>query len=149
MPESQLLIGLETCFKNLQKALKVNNYYILKVYIWCYPLPPQRTVCTLVKMLTFLDGPLIGPRLTLFERLWGKNLHRSGSDLLNSVNVSHHLLILMQLGCLFPVQQKSSRISHTQPFSNIIVYFENKTLLSIFLQLFLYPCPNKVRRGEP
>ncbi len=40
MPESQLLIGLETSFKNGQKALNVNIYYILKAYIWCYPLPP-------------------------------------------------------------------------------------------------------------
>ncbi len=39
MPESQLLIGLETSFKNWQKALNVNIYYILKAYIWCYPPP--------------------------------------------------------------------------------------------------------------
>ncbi len=30
MPESQLLIGLETSFKNWQKALNGNIYYILK-----------------------------------------------------------------------------------------------------------------------
>ncbi len=41
MPESQLLIGLETSFKNSQKALNVNIYYILKAYIWCYPSPPS------------------------------------------------------------------------------------------------------------
>ncbi len=40
MPDSQLLIGQETSFKNWQKALNVNIYYILKVYIWFYPLPP-------------------------------------------------------------------------------------------------------------
>ncbi len=40
MLESQLLIGLETSFKNWQKALNVNIYYILKEYIWCNPLPP-------------------------------------------------------------------------------------------------------------
>ncbi len=38
---SQLLIGLETSCKNWQKALNVNIYYILKAYIWCYPLPPS------------------------------------------------------------------------------------------------------------
>ncbi len=36
MPESQLLMGLETSFKNSQKAQNIN---ILKAYIWCYPLP--------------------------------------------------------------------------------------------------------------
>ncbi len=40
MPESQLLIGLKTSFKNWQKALNINIYYILKAYIWCYPIPP-------------------------------------------------------------------------------------------------------------
>ncbi len=39
MPESQLLIGLETSFKNLQKAQNVHIYSILKAYIWFYPLP--------------------------------------------------------------------------------------------------------------
>ncbi len=39
MPESQLLIGLETSFKNQQKAQNVNIYSILKAYIWCYTLP--------------------------------------------------------------------------------------------------------------
>ncbi len=35
MPESQLLIGLETSFKNWQKAQNVNIYSILNAYIWC------------------------------------------------------------------------------------------------------------------
>ncbi len=39
MPESQFLIGLETSFKNWQKAQNVNIYSILKAYIWFYPLP--------------------------------------------------------------------------------------------------------------
>ncbi len=39
MPESQLLIGLETSFKNCQKAQNVNMYSILKVYICFYALP--------------------------------------------------------------------------------------------------------------
>ncbi len=38
MPESQLLIELETSFNNWQKAQNVNIYSILKTYIWCYPL---------------------------------------------------------------------------------------------------------------
>ncbi len=38
MQDSQLLIGLETSFKNWQKAQNVNIYSILKAYIWCYPL---------------------------------------------------------------------------------------------------------------
>ncbi len=41
MPESQLLIGLETRFKNWEKAQNVNMYSILKAYIWFYPLPPS------------------------------------------------------------------------------------------------------------
>ncbi len=40
MPESQLLIGLETSFKNWQKAQNVNIYAILQAYIWFYPIPP-------------------------------------------------------------------------------------------------------------
>ncbi len=39
MPESQLLIGLETNFQNRQKALNVNINHILKAFIWCYPSP--------------------------------------------------------------------------------------------------------------
>ncbi len=40
MPKSQLLIGLETSFKNWQKAQNVNIYVPSKVYIWSYPIPP-------------------------------------------------------------------------------------------------------------
>ncbi len=40
MPESHLLIRLETSFKNWQKAQNVNIYSILKAYIWFYSLPP-------------------------------------------------------------------------------------------------------------
>ncbi len=40
MPESQLLIGLETSFKNWQKAQNVNIDTIVKAYIWFYPLHP-------------------------------------------------------------------------------------------------------------
>ncbi len=40
MPKSQLLIGLETSFKNWQNAAQnVNIYFPSKAYIWSYPLP--------------------------------------------------------------------------------------------------------------
>ncbi len=39
MPKSQLLIGLETSFKNWQKAQNVNIYFPSKAYC-CYPLLP-------------------------------------------------------------------------------------------------------------
>ncbi len=38
MPKSRLLIGLETSFKNWQKAQHVNIYFISKAYICCYHL---------------------------------------------------------------------------------------------------------------
>ncbi len=40
MPESQLQIGPETSFKKRQKAQNVTIYFVLKAYIWFYPLPP-------------------------------------------------------------------------------------------------------------
>ncbi len=57
MPTFQLLIWLETSFKNWQKAQHVNIYFLSKVYIYSYPLPPLHSVCTLLKMLTIMDGP--------------------------------------------------------------------------------------------
>ncbi len=41
MPQSQLLIELETSFKTWQKAQHVNIPPILKAYIWCYPFHPS------------------------------------------------------------------------------------------------------------
>ncbi len=69
MPNSQLLIRLETSFKNWQNAQHVNMYFLLKVYICCCSLPlsvwfvhllllppPKCMVCTFVKILTIMDG---------------------------------------------------------------------------------------------
>ncbi len=39
MPESQLLLGLETNIESWHKAPYVNIYSLLKAYIWFYPLP--------------------------------------------------------------------------------------------------------------
>ncbi len=59
MPESQLLIGLETSFKNGQKALNVTIYYILKAYICCYPLPPSVRFVHLWKCWHFWTAPYV------------------------------------------------------------------------------------------
>ncbi len=58
MPESQLLIGLKASFKNWQKALNVNIYYILKAYMWCYPFPPSVRFVHLWKCWQFWTAPL-------------------------------------------------------------------------------------------
>ncbi len=59
MPESQIIIGLETSFKNGQKALNVNIYYILKTYIWCYPLPPLAYGLYTCESVDIFGWPLI------------------------------------------------------------------------------------------
>ncbi len=64
---NQLLIQLETSFKNWQKAQNVNIYSIIKVYIWCYPLPLACLETYYIYIYTFISWKLLLGILFLYR----------------------------------------------------------------------------------
>ncbi len=59
MPKSQLLIRLETSFKNWHNVQNVNIYFSSKAYICCYPLPPSVRCVHLWKCWQLRMAPLM------------------------------------------------------------------------------------------